>query len=53
LHGPVDHDVVVAAVSDFEQIRFVEKTDKRRRHEVIVLRRMMIDLNISQVFRSL
>jgi hypothetical protein len=42
LHGPVDHDVVVAAVSEFEPDRFVEKPQDWRDDEVIVFGRMMI-----------
>ena len=41
---PVDHDVLIAAVTHLEQIGFVEETDQGRSNEVIVLRRMMIDL---------
>src|SRR5205085_3309154 len=43
LHGPVDHDVVVAAVSGFEPDGLVEKTDDRRDDEVVLLRRVMIE----------
>jgi hypothetical protein len=42
LHGPVDHDVVVAAVSEFEPDRFVKKAQDGHDDEVIVFGRMMI-----------
>jgi hypothetical protein len=44
LYGPIDHDVLITAVTDLEQIGFVKKANERRSDEVIVLRRMMIDL---------
>ena len=44
LNLPVSHDVLVAAVTDLEEIGLVEKTQQRRGHEMIVLRRMMIHL---------
>src|ERR1700720_226898 len=44
LYGPIDHDVLVAAVTDLEEIGFVEKANERRGNEVVMLRRMMIDL---------
>jgi len=43
LNLPVDHDALIAAVTDLEEIGFVEKADQRRCHEVIVFGRMMID----------
>src|SRR6476660_39443 len=44
LNLPVDHDVLIAAVTHLEQVGFVEETDQRRSNEMVVLRRMMIDL---------
>ena len=44
LNLPVDHYVLIGAVTDLEEIGFVEEADKRRCYEVIVLGRMMIDL---------
>src|ERR1041385_675750 len=44
LNGPVEHDVLVAAVADLQQVGFVEKAKQRRGDEVVVLRGMMIDL---------
>ena len=44
MYGPVDHDVLVAAVTDLEEIGFVEKAKERRGNEMIVFRRMVIDL---------
>jgi hypothetical protein len=44
LYGPIDHDVLIAAVTHLEQVGFVKETDERRGNEVIVFRRMMIDL---------
>ena len=44
LNLPINHHVVVALVTDFEQISFVEEAEQRRGNEVVVLRRMMIDL---------
>src|SRR5205085_6876534 len=41
LNLPVEHDVFVTLVTDLEEIGFVEKTNQRRRYEVIVFRRMM------------
>src|SRR5262245_62981442 len=43
LHGPVDHDVLIAAVSDFQPKCFIEKPQDRRDHEVIMFRGMMIE----------
>jgi hypothetical protein len=42
LFGPVDHDVVVAAVSELKPHRFVEEAQDGRDDEVIVFGRMMI-----------
>src|SRR3954451_24902983 len=43
LHGPVDHDVVVAAVSGLEPDGLVKESNDRRDDEVVVLRRMVIE----------
>src|SRR3954462_5792200 len=45
LPRPIDHDVVVAAVSGFEPDGLVEKPDDRRDDEVILLRRMVVFLD--------
>src|SRR2546423_3313737 len=42
LHGPIDHDVVVAAVSGFEPDGLVKKANDRSDHEMVDLGRVMI-----------
>ena len=41
---PVDHDVLIAAVTHLEEIGFVEEADQWRCDEMVMLRRMVIDL---------
>jgi hypothetical protein len=44
LYGPVEHNVLITAVTQLQEAGLVEKTNQWRSNAVIVLGRMVIDL---------